>query len=212
MAPIGLHLGSMHVADGILPAMACGLAHAAAWPAVYWAGRRAEPGEVARMGLASAALFAVSLVHIPVAGVTIHFGLFGLAGIIAGRRALVVVAAALLLQAFLFQHGGLLSLGVNILNMGAGAVLAGWLWRRVGPGRDWCAFLSGLVGIAVPALLLAAEFEMVGYGKGFWAIAGLYALVGVLEGLATVGAVRFLTRTRPALLGQAGPAISHGVS
>jgi cobalt/nickel transport system permease protein len=190
----------MHIADGILPVAWCGAAHAVTYPLIYWSGRKAQPAEIVKMGLLASALFAVSLVHIPVAGTAIHVGLLGLAGILLGARSLVVVFSALLLQALLFQHGGLLALGVNALNMSTGALLAGLLWRvRVGNAAVR-GFAAGFAGVAVPAGMVGVEFALAGYGKGFLALAGLYSGVAVLEGVITSVTVGFLARTKPAAL------------
>ncbi len=190
----------MHIADGILPVAWCGVAHAATWPLVYWSGRRTQPPEIVKMGLLASALFAVSLVHVPFAGTAIHVGLLGLAGILLGVRALVVVFAALLLQALLFQHGGLLALGVNALNMGIGALAAGLIWR-IRAGRVGVrGFVAGFVGVMIPASLVGLEFLAAGYGKGFLALAGLYSAVALLEALITSAVVVFLARTKPVAL------------
>lgn len=193
----------MHIADGILPTVWCGAAHVASWTSVCLLGRRVETEEVVRLGMLASASFVVSLIHFPLGGVSIHLGLYGLVGILAGRRAFPVIFAALLLQAILFQHGGLLTLGINALNMGAGALLAAMLWRsNVGP-EAVRAFMCGFVGIALPALSIAVEFSFAGYGKGFFAVAMLYAGAAVLEGVLTVFTVSLLRSARPALLAQA---------
>ena len=193
----------MHIADGILPASACVAAQAVAWAGVYASGRKLEPSEVSRMGLLASAAFVSSLIQMPVAGVSVHLGLFGLLGVLLGRRCFPVVFAALLFQALLFQHGGLLSLGVNALNMGAGA-LAGWaVWRIPGISESARAYGAGFFGALLPALLMAAEFSAAGYGRGFYFIAGLYAAVAAVEGLVTTAAVVFFRRTRPEILSSA---------
>ena len=143
----------MHIADGIIPNAWCGAAHAAAWAGVYGFGRKVEPSEIVRMGLLASAMFAVSLVHFPIGGTSVHLGLYGLAGILLGTRAIPVIFAALLFQTLLFQHGGLLSLGLNAVNMGAGALTAAILWRLpvLKPATVPKAFLCGFAGIAIPA-------------------------------------------------------------
>jgi ABC-type Co2+ transport system permease subunit len=85
--------------------------------------------------------------------------------------------------------------------MGSGALLAAALWRtgRSAP-EPVRAFLCGLVGVAAPALLIAAEFSLTGYGKGFYLVATLYSAAAVLEGFLTAAIVAFLRRARPALL------------
>lgn len=190
----------MHIADGIIPNLWCGAAHGISWTALYWLGRRIETDEVVRLGMLASASFAISLIHFPLGATSVHLGLYGLAGILAGKRAFPVIFAALLFQTILFQHGGLLSLGLNAANMGTGALLASLLWRSgLGP-QPARAFLCGFVGVLTPALLIALEFSLTGYGKGFWFMAALYLGAATIEGLLTVAIVSFLGRARPALL------------
>ncbi len=187
----------MHIADGILPVTVCAAGYVVALAGSAWGSRNLQSEEVPRMGLLAAAAFVASTVHFPVAGTSVHFGLFGLLGMILGLRALPVIFAVLLLQTFLFQHGGFLSLGVNAMNMGAGA-LCGCLLARLRwfplPIR---AFLAGFAGIFVPALLLLVEFQFAGYGRSLALLAGIYALLGGLEGVFTALIAHFLHRTRP---------------
>lgn len=190
----------MHIADGILPNAWCGAAHAASWGSLYWLGRRIDAGEVVRLGMLASVSFVVSLIHFPLGGTSVHLGLYGLTGILAGRRAFPVIFAALLFQTVLFQHGGLLTLGVNAANMGLGALVAAVVWRTgVGP-QAARAFLCGFVGIVIPALLIAAEFSLTGYGKGFLYVSALYLGAAALEGVLTAGIVSFLRGAKPALL------------
>ena len=190
----------MHIADGIIPNLWCGAAHGISWTAMYWLGRRIETEEVVRLGMLASASFVISLVHFPLGATSVHLGLYGLAGILAGKRAFPVIFAALLFQTILFQHGGLLSLGLNAANMGTGALLAALLWRSgIGP-EPVRAFLCGFSGVLTPALLIALEFSLTGYGKGFWFMAALYLGAAALEGLLTVAIVGFLRRARPAML------------
>ncbi len=152
------------------------------------------------MGLASAAAFVISTIQFPVAGLPAHLGLYGLIGILLGRRAFPVLYVCLLFQSLLLQHGGLLSLGVNSLNMGLGALVGWWLWRLVPGRRGTRALGAGLIGALLPAFLLAAEFELADYGRGFYVVASLYAVVAAIEAVVTVLAVSFLGRAKPDIL------------
>ena len=193
----------MHIADGIIPIEYCVGAYALSLGGVAFWGRRPAPEEVARMGVLAAAAFIGSLVQFPVAGVSVHLGLFGLLGLLLGTRAFPVVFAALLLQALLFQHGGLVSLGLNSLNMGAGALAAAAVWRTPGASEGVRAFAAGFVGAMAPALLMATEFSLAGYGRGFFFIAGVYAAVAAAEGVATTTMVSFFRRMKPEILATA---------
>ncbi len=62
------------------------------------------------------------------------------------------------------------------------------------------AFLCGFLGVLVPALLIAVEFALAGYGKGFLFMAALYLGAAALEGVITLTAVSFLKASRPGLL------------
>lgn len=190
----------MHIADGIIPNLWCGAAHGLSWTALYWLGRRIETDEVVRLGMLASASFVISLIHFPLGGTSVHLGLYGLAGVLAGRRAFPVIFAALLFQTILFQHGGLLSLGLNAANMGAGALLAALLWRSGFAPEPLRAFLCGAVGVITPALAIATEFSLTGYGKGFYYMSILYLGAAALEGALTMAIVSFLRRARPALL------------
>ena len=191
---------SVHVADGIFPVGVCLAAHAASYGGLYVSGRNLKPEDTPRMGLLAAAAFVVSTVQFPLAGVSMHLGLYGLLGVLLGRRAFPVVFASLLFQTLLLQYGGLLSLGLNALNMSCGAA-AGWAVWRIGAFPEaFRAAAAGFLGALLPAFLLAAEFELAAYGRGFYFIAQAYAAVALVEAAATVAIISFLRRTKPEIL------------
>ena len=152
------------------------------------------------MGLVAAAAFVVSTMQFPVAGLPTHLGLYGLLGIVLGKRAFPVLYVCLLFQSLLLQHGGLLSLGVNSLNMGLGTGAAWWMWKFLPIRPALRALGAGVIGAFLPALMLAWEFELADYGRGFYVVASLYSIVAVLEGIVTALAVSFLERAKPEIL------------
>ncbi len=190
----------MHISDGIFPAGASLVAQAVALGGVGWMGRKIAAEEVVRMGMVSSAVFVVSMVHFPVGGTSIHLGLLGLAGILLGRRSFPVIYATLLFQALLAQHGGLLALGINALNMGAGTLLAAAIWRMSRIPESARSFACGFFATMLPASLMAIEFWAAGYGKGFGVIAIAYSAVGLIEGALTTFIVGYLRRVKPAVL------------
>lgn len=190
----------MHVSDGILPVEMSIAGYVLALGAAVLTSRKLETEEVPRMGLLAAATFVASLVNVPVAGVSVHFGLFGLVGLLLGVRAVPVIFAVLILQTFLFQHGGFLSLGVNVVNMASGGLVAAAIGRYLPGPLGLRAALGGFIGIYLPALLLLGEFQIAGYGRSILLLAGVYAIVGVLEGAFTAMVIAFIYRTKPALL------------
>ena len=114
-----------HIPDGILsaPVLIGGALLAAA--GVAWGLRRLDDRAIPRAAVLSAALFAGSLVAIPVGPSSVHLLLSGLMGIMLGAAAFPAVAVALLLQALLFGFGGLTTLGVNVFNIAMPGVLLG---------------------------------------------------------------------------------------
>jgi cobalt/nickel transport system permease protein len=152
------------------------------------------------MGFFAAALFVVSLIHFPIAGTSIHLSLFGLAGIVLGIRVFPVIFVALLFQSLIFQHGGLVTVGLNALNMGAGA-MAGWLvWKTGGIPESIRAFAAGFFAVLLAAFLMVVEFQLTGYGRSAIFFAYIYSVAAIIEGMLTVTIVAFFRRVKPDIL------------
>jgi cobalt/nickel transport system permease protein len=190
----------MHISDGIISTPVCIAANVAAIGIIYLSGRNAKPDEIPKMGMTGAALFVSSLIHFPLAGTSIHLGLFGLAGIILGKRSFPVIFTALLFQSLIFQHGGLLTLGVNAINMGTGAWVAWMIWSIAKLPVYIRALLAGFAGIIVPALLMVAEFRLSGYGTGIGLLIAIYLLAAAIEAAISLSAVKFFLRVKPEIV------------
>jgi cobalt/nickel transport system permease protein len=190
----------MHISDGIISTPVCIAANVAAIGIIYLSGRNAKPDEIPKMGMTGAALFVSSLIHFPLAGTSIHLGLFGLAGIILGKRSFPVIFTALLFQSLIFQHGGLLTLGVNAINMGTGAWVAWMIWSVAKVPVYIRALLAGFAGIIVPAMLMVTEFRLSGYGTGIGLLIAIYLLAAAVEAAITLSAVKFFLRVKPEIV------------
>ena len=190
----------MHIADGIIATEVCIAADAVSLVALYAFSHKTDAEDIPRMGFFAAALFVVSLIHFPIAGASIHLSLFGLAGIALGIRVFPVIFVALLFQSLIFQHGGLLTVGLNAINMGAGAT-AGWLvWKAGGIPESIRAFAAGFFAVLMAAFLMAMEFQLTGYGRGAIFIAYIYSVAAVIEGMLTLTIVAFFRRVKPDIL------------
>jgi ABC-type Co2+ transport system permease subunit len=108
--------------------------------------------------------------------------------------------AAALFVVSLVHFGGLLSLGLNAVNMGAGAVAGYLIWKMCGFPETIRAFLAGFFGILTAAFLMALEFQLSGYGKGIFYILYAYVLVAGIEGVLTASIIGFFRRVDPAIL------------
>jgi cobalt/nickel transport system permease protein len=211
----------MHVPDGLLSlpvAILCWLMTAAL---VFVAVRRTK-GEIGErqiplMGVMAAFIFAAQMINFPVAGGTSGHLLGGaLAAITLGPWAgMLVMTSVIMVQALLFQDGGLLVMGANILNMGLLTVLIGYGLYRATSGRS-LGMRLGVAGVAawlsVMAGALATSLQLWLSGTARLdivvpAMLAVHALVGFGEALITVAALAFILRTRPDLVqAQAAPA------
>ncbi len=214
---------AMHISEGILPVQWAVLWFALAIPFIAWGLRdlrvrsREEPHLKSMVGLVGAAVFVISCMPIPVptAGTCSHPCGTGMAAILIGPTLTVVVASiALLLQALFLAHGGLTTLGANILSMGVMGAFTGYsifiLSRRFGASWFVSAFLAGVLSdwvvYAGTSFFLATAL----HGDGSWGIMFLSIIVafiptqvhlGILEGFLNAGAFRLVHNRRPEFLG-----------
>ncbi|MFN3763376.1 MAG: energy-coupling factor ABC transporter permease [Anaerolineae bacterium] len=169
--------------------------------------------QVPVMGVLAAFIFAAQMLNFPVAGGTSgHFVGAALAAILLGPwAAMFTMTTVVAIQALLFQDGGLLTLGANILNMAViGSIVAYGFYRGVRTllgnrkGSPLVAgFVAAWVSIVVAAVACAMELGFSGtspIGIALPAMAGIHALIGIGEGLITVGALALITAVRPDLV------------
>jgi cobalt/nickel transport system permease protein len=135
----------MHISEGVLSAPVIAVGWAAAAAGISVGLKKTAAQKLPETALVSSVLFLASLVHVPLGPSSIHLTMLGLAGILLGWSAVPALFIALLLQAMLFQFGGLLSLGVNTTVMGAAALSAFGVWRLFPREKD-----------AAPGSMLAA--------------------------------------------------------
>lgn len=123
-------LFAVHLSDGVIatPWVLGGWVLAAA--IVLWSAWRTDEAEIPRVGVFTAAVFVASQLHLPLGGVSVHLLLNGLVGVILRRRAGLAIAVGVTLQAVLFGHGGMTTLGLNISEYSAPALLAGIAFTR----------------------------------------------------------------------------------
>ena len=207
----------LHAPDGFfsLPVSAAGyaLAAAAVGFAIYRANRSLNERIVPMMGVMAAFIFAAQMLNFPVAGGTSGHLIGGaLAAIILGPWAAILVMTAVVgLQALLFQDGGLLVMGVNLLNMSIVSVLAGygtyWVSQRLGGGYTSLmagGFAAAWVSVVASSATTAVALSLSGTSPlavALPAILGFHMLIGIGEGLITVFALSFIRQARPQLLG-----------
>lgn len=196
----------MHISEGVLsPAV---LAGGAALTAVGTGIglTRINYDKIINVAILTATFFVASLIHVPLGPGSVHLILNGMLGIILGWACFPAILIALLLQAVLFQFGGLVVLGVNTFNMAASALICYYTVRPLMKGDKGkpalAGFLAGFFSVFLASLFMAASLAL--SDRGFWQIAQLTVVahlpVMVIEGFITMFTLRFLAKVKPEIL------------
>jgi len=213
----------MHIASGFLSPPVWGtmaaVSGAALAGSMALAGRRLDERRVPLMGVMGAFVFAAQMVNFPIlAGTSGHLGGGLLLGILLGAPlGVIVMASILVVQALLFQDGGVEALGANIFVMGVLPCLLGgavrWLWTRGRPGvtayaatfvAGVLALLAGATGVTLFLWWSRSLPANVTLAQALGVMDFIHLWIGVVEGLVTVAVVRFILAVRrDAVLGPA---------
>jgi len=196
----------MHISEGVLsgPVLISGGALAAAGTAIGL--KKLDYDRIAQAAILSAAFFVASLIHVPIGPSNAHLILNGLVGLLLGWAAFPAILVALVLQAMLFQFGGITALGVNTIIMALPAVICYLIFSRFLHKKPLlalsaafaCGFLSVLFGAVILGLALIFTEE------NFFAVSAVviagHIPVMIIEGVITAVCVSFLKKVQPALL------------
>jgi len=217
---------AMHISEGILPFNWAALWFVVALPFAALGLYRLKKLSASDMsfkplvGLMAAVVFIVSCMPVPVptAGTCSHPCGTGLSAILLGPGISVLVASvALLIQALFLSHGGLSTLGANIVSMGIAGSFAAYLTfrllRKFRINLAVAGFVAGL--LADWATYLATSVELASGIRGDAAFLPLFTKIvlafvptqlplGIVEGALTAGMVSLLYRKRPDLLVKMG--------
>lgn len=212
---------AMHIAEGILPAGWAVFWYIIAIPFIAYGLRdirrrsQENPEYKALLGLIGAAVFIVSSMPIPVpiAGTCSHPAGTALAAILIGPGpAIVVSSIALLFHALFMAHGGLTTLGANVVALGVVGSFTGWFLfyggRKIKLPLFAAAFIAAM--IAQWATYATTAFEMAAALHGDGSMWGMFAALiaafmptqvplGVLEGVLTGLAITFVLARKPEL-------------
>jgi cobalt/nickel transport system permease protein len=182
---------------------------AAAVPCVAIAVRRAQrafdDARVPLLGVMGAFVFAAQMINFPV-GVGTSSHLLGgalLAFTLGPAAACVVMTAILAIQALVFQDGGILALGSNIINMAVFGVLAGYLPYHLFGGGRWrsaAIFAGGALSVLTSALLAMTQLLASGVPVPSAALGVsfvVFLISAALEGAITLAVVRALESIQP---------------
>ncbi len=201
----------MHIPDGFLSTAVWAGSAAVAAPAVGYCLRRTqrcfETSRTPLLGVMGAFVFAAQMIHFPLGvGTSGHLtGAALLAATLGPSAATVVMTAILVVQALVFQDGGVLALGANVLNLAVVGVWVAYLplrWSRTSSARTRraAAFLGAWMSLMAVALLASTQlsFSRVAPSASvFTMMLAIHALLGVAEGLITTASLAAMERLNP---------------
>ena len=196
----------MHISEGVLsgPVLVSGVVLAATGIAIGL--KNLDYDRIPRIGILSASFFVASLIHVPIGISSVHLILNGFVGLILGWGAFPAILVALMLQAVLFQFGGITALGVNTVIMASPAVLCYFLFGRLLIKKPSvalpAAFAAGALSVFLAGILVG--LALVFTEKGFFKVATIVVMahlpVMAVEGVITALCVGFLKRVQPSML------------
>lgn len=214
-------VAELHIPDGFLSILVSTLLWVVSIIIIGYALKRVgkELGErqVPLMGVLAAGIFAGQMLNFTVVGGTSgHLMGAAIATILMGPwAAMLIMTSVVSVQAIIFQDGGLLVLGANIFNMAIVGVTVAYMifqtgmrilgrWKR---GLLVVGFVAAWFSIVLASLSVALQLALSGISPANLAIpamAGIHVLIGIGEGLITVGALAFLSAVRPDLFQSSG--------
>ena len=210
----------MHIADGILTPEWC----------IFWfllsaafvflgtrqlkSRRQLDPSYMSTVGLLGAAVFVISVWHIPVpvTGSCSHPVGTPMAAMIIGPFPTVVISAiALFFQTFI-GHGGITTIGANTFSMGIVGTFTGyltfWVFRKAGASIWLSAGMGGVVGDLMTYVTAAFELAISIHPAHLLEWWGIFTVgylptqipLAILEFGFTASAIQYIAHHRPELL------------
>jgi len=196
----------MHISEGVLsgPVLISGAALAAAGTAIGL--KKLDYDRIARAGILSAAFFVASLIHVPIGPSNAHLILNGLVGLLLGWAAFPAILVALVLQAMLFQFGGITALGVNTIIMALPAVICYLAFSPFLHKNATLAlvatFACGFLSVFLSAIILGLSLLFT--EENFFEVSAIviaaHIPVMIVEGIITGICVAFIRKVQPAML------------
>lgn len=198
----------MHISDGVLslPALAAGWGVTAFGLGV---GLKKMDGEkIVRVSLMGSAFFLASLVRVAVGPSTTHLSLLAPIGMVVGWGCFPAMFIALLLQALLFQFGGLIALGPNCFDVAVPALVSYLLFNGAIKASDSpvktavLGFISGFFAVLLCALgvggfLLLTSRSMMGSATATFVT---HLPLMAVEGCITAALAVFLKKAAPDMI------------
>ena len=200
----------MHISDGVLSTTVITggwtITIILALITFWWKSQESDiTEEIPKFSVMTAAFFVASLIHLPIGPTSVHMIFNGLVGVVLGPLAYLSLLVGLTLQAFLFQHGGVTTIGINAMNIGIPALLSYYVFKKgfdYGISEKIMGAFSGGAAIFMTVILLSIALLTTGQefiGVAQMAVAA-HAPLMVVEAIITGSVVTYLSKVKPELL------------
>ncbi len=210
----------MHMGNELLTLPVAGGFYAAAGAGIVYASVKArkefDEKRVPLLGVLGAFVFAAQMVNFPLLpGTSGHFVGGVLLAIVLGPHAAALgMSAIVIVQCLVFQDGGLLALGCNLVNMALVGPYVGYgIFRAIVPGESTpgrarlygASFVAALGSILAGAILVPIQVALSGVSQVpfftfLGTMAGVHVLIGAAEGAITFTVLAALARMRADLV------------
>lgn len=202
----------MHIPDGFLNLpvlMSTGVLSAGMIGAsVKKINNNISPDRIPLMGLSAAFVFTAQLLSFPVfGGTSVHISGSLLISVLLGPfSGFLITSSAIILQALLFQHGGILTMGANILNIAFIQAFLGYYLFKLFPKRLFypAIFISVFIVKIVAAAVCASELIISGtipFKEGMISMVTAHVFAGIIEGIISIFFLSLIKKLSPGILG-----------
>ena len=173
--------------------------------------------KIALMGIMGAFIFAAQMINFQLPampGTSGHMvGAVLLAIILGPHAGAIVISSVVIIQCLIFQDGGLLALGCNIINMGLVPSYLGYFLYKsftIGPFSSWRTYVGAMLAciaaieagaVLVPIQAALSGVLVVPFAMFLITMLGIHFLVGFVEGLITVAVLGYIQQVRPDIVG-----------
>lgn len=170
------------------------------------------------MGILGAFVFAAQMVNLPLPGLPGTSGhLIGavlLAILLGPHASALVMSSIVIVQCLIFQDGGLLAVGCNLINMALVPAYLGYgLYRLIAnqESEPWrfhlAVMVSALITILAAAILVPVQTALSGvltlpFRTFAWTMLSVHLVIGLMEGIITVAVLTYVRQIRPDILNQ----------
>ncbi|MDR2854638.1 MAG: cobalt transporter CbiM [Methanomicrobiales archaeon] len=201
----------MHIPDAFLPLPQAALYWVIACIFIIFALRwsRSEMSEenIPLIAVLAAGIFAIQAFNLPIGmGTSGHLIGGALAAIVLGSpyAGIFVLTIVLIIQGIIFGDGGITSMGANIINMGVIGGFVGYYGyiglKKITNQIYLSAGIAAWAACFIAALACALELAVAGTFPlipGMVAMGVYHAVIGVIEGVITAGALYLIIQARP---------------